>query len=72
MSPREGRKGLVADLAETGRIADRGYDDLAIVAALVFAGRASAGRSTAATVWRVLVAALTSGLFFSALVLAEP
>jgi hypothetical protein len=44
---------------------------LLIVAALVFAGRASAGRSTASSVWRLLAGAVGSGLLFSMLVLAE-
>jgi hypothetical protein len=42
---------------------------LLVVTALVLAGRASTGRSSAAAVWRALAAALTCGVCFSALVL---
>jgi hypothetical protein len=45
---------------------------LLVVAALVLAGRAFAGRSTAVSVWRVLAAAVATGVAFSVLVLAGP
>jgi hypothetical protein len=45
---------------------------LLVVVALVLAGRASDGRSTASSVWRVLTAAAASGVMFSVLVLAGP
>jgi hypothetical protein len=45
---------------------------LFVLAALLFAGRASAGRSTALSVWRLLAGAVASGLLFSVLVLAGP
>lgn len=43
---------------------------LLIVSALLFAGRASAGRSPAASVWRSLAGAVGSGLLLGVLVLA--
>jgi hypothetical protein len=45
---------------------------LLVVVALVFAGRASAGRSTSPSVWRLLAGVAGSGLLFSVLVLAGP
>lgn len=45
---------------------------LLVLAALVLAGRASAGRSTASSVWRLLAGAAGSGLLFSVLVLVGP
>jgi hypothetical protein len=45
---------------------------LLVLAALMFAGRASAGRSTASSVWLLLAGAVASGLLFSVLVLAGP
>jgi Na+-transporting NADH:ubiquinone oxidoreductase subunit NqrB len=42
---------------------------LLFATALVVAGRASAGRSTATAVWRVLLAGLACGVCFIALVI---
>jgi cytochrome bd-type quinol oxidase subunit 2 len=56
----------------TGRWVAWSAGALLVLVALIFAGRASAGRSATGSVWRVLVCAGACGALFSALVLAGP
>jgi hypothetical protein len=59
-------------LLSTGRWVTWSAGLLLILAALVYAGRASTGRASAKSVRRLVGAAVGSGLLFSALVLAGP